>query len=159
MKAEPQREHHWLHQLLGDWTYESECLMGPDQPPSKFSGKESVRSVGGLWVIGEGSGEMPGGGTATMQITLGYDPQKKRFVGTWFGSMMTHLWVYDGELDAAEKVLTLNAEGPDFAVPGKLGKYQDIIELKGPNERILRSQMLTDGGKWHQFMTATYRRK
>ena len=45
---------------------------------------------------------MPGGGTATTMMTLGDDPQKKRFVGTWVGSMMTYLSVYDGELDAAE---------------------------------------------------------
>jgi Protein of unknown function (DUF1579) len=31
---------------------------------------------------------------------------KKRFVGTWIGSMMTYMWVYDGELDRSERVLT-----------------------------------------------------
>jgi hypothetical protein len=35
---------------------------------------------------------MPGGGAATMFLTLGYDPQRERYVGTWIGSMMTHLW-------------------------------------------------------------------
>jgi uncharacterized protein DUF1579 len=45
-------------------------------------------------------------------MTLGYDPEKKQYVGTWVGSMMSYLWVYDGSLDAEEKVLTLNAEGP-----------------------------------------------
>lgn len=34
---------------------------------------------------------MPGMGTIVMQITLGYDPNKKRFIGTWLGSMMNHL--------------------------------------------------------------------
>ena len=38
-----------------------------------------------------------------MIMTLGYDPQKKRFVGTLIGSMMTHLWVYDGALDAGRR--------------------------------------------------------
>jgi hypothetical protein len=54
---------------------------------------------------------MPGGAATTM-MTLGYDPHRKRYVGTWIGSMMTHLWVYGCELDASERVLTLNAEGP-----------------------------------------------
>jgi hypothetical protein len=88
--------------------------MGPDKPREKFTGSESVRSIGGIWVIGEGKGEMPGGDMATTMITLGYDPRTERFVGTWLGSMMTHLWIYDGELSADGKALSLYAEGPDF---------------------------------------------
>src|SRR5688572_31098773 len=45
-----------------------------------------LRSLGGLWTVGEGSGDMPGGGTAKTIMTLGYDPQKKRFVGTFIRS-------------------------------------------------------------------------
>jgi hypothetical protein len=159
MHAEPQQEHHWLQKLVGEWAYESEALMGPDQPPAKFTGTESVRSLGGLWVLAEGQGEMPGGGTATMLMTLGFDPQRKRFVGTWIGSMMTNLWVYDGRLDAAGTVLTLDAEGPSMAGDGKTAKYQDVIEVKSADHRVLASQMLGDDGKWHRFMTAHYRRK
>lgn len=44
----------------------------------------------------EGLGEMPGGGIATTMMTLGYDPARKWFVGTFIGSMMTHMWVYAG---------------------------------------------------------------
>jgi Protein of unknown function (DUF1579) len=158
MKTEPQQEHQWLQQLVGEWTYESECIMGPGQPPMRFKGSESMRSLGGLWVLGEGRGEMPGGDTATMIISLGYDPRKKRFVGTWIGSMMTHLWVYDGGLDAAGRVLTLDAEGPSFAGDGTLAKYQDIITLESADHRILTSRVLKDDGTWNQFMTAHYRR-
>jgi len=156
--AEPQKEHQWLQKLVGEWTYETECHMGPDQP-SKFTGSEKVRSLGGLWIIAEGEGEMPGGGKANMIMTLGYDPQQKRYVGTWIGSMMTHLWVYDGSMDATGKILTLAAEGPSFTTEGKMGKYRDVIEIKTDNHRILSSHFLGDDGKWQQFMTAHYRRK
>lgn len=50
MKAEPQQEHEWLHQLVGDWTYESGAANGEEQK-EKFAGVESVRSLGGLWII------------------------------------------------------------------------------------------------------------
>ena len=33
MTAEPTKEHQWLQQLVGEWTAEMECVMGPDQPP------------------------------------------------------------------------------------------------------------------------------
>lgn len=156
---EPQREHQWLQQLVGEWTCEVAGTMEPDQPSAKSEASESVRSLGGLWILAEGQGEMPGGGAATSAMTLGYDPQKKRYVGTWIGSMMTHLWVYDGELDAAGKVLTLNTEGPDMAGEGKMAKYKDAIELKSDDHRVLTSSVLGEDGEWHEFMTANYRRK
>jgi hypothetical protein len=159
MKAEPQKEHQWLQKFVGDWTYEVESKAGPGQDePTKTVGTESVRSLGGLWVVGEGRGEMPGGGPATMIITLGYDPQKKRFVGTWVGSMMTHMWIYDGELDATGKVLTLNCEGPSFSGDGTTSKYQDIFEVKSDDHRVLKARVFQNG-TWHEFMTAHYRRK
>jgi hypothetical protein len=132
--------------------------MEPGKPPEKFTGSENVRSLGGLWVLCEGRGEMPGEGMATMLMTLGYDPEKKQCVGTWVGSMMSYLWVYDGSLDAEEKVLTLNAEGPSCAGDGKSAKYKDVIEVKSDGHRVLTSHMLGDDGEWHEFMRANYRK-
>lgn len=157
--ASAQKEHAWLKKLVGKWTTESEC-MGPDGQPMKDSprGTEVVKTLGDLWVIGEGEGPMPDGSPFYMRVTLGFDPQRNRYVGTWVGSMMASLWVYEGELDAAQKVLTLNAEGPSFTDPNKTAKYQDIIELKSANERTLTSRCQGDDGKWTQFMKVTYRR-
>ncbi|RJQ83522.1 MAG: DUF1579 domain-containing protein [Desulfobacteraceae bacterium] len=159
MATEPQDEHKWLHKLVGEWTYEGAAVMAPGQAPAQFKGVESVRSLGGLWIVAEAKGEMPGCGEASMMMTLGFDTQKKRFVGTWIGSMMTYLWKYDGELDEAGKVLTLNSEGPAMAVEGKMAQYRDVIELASDDRRVLSSLRLDDDGKWHRFMAANYRRK
>ena len=158
MMSKPQKEHEWLQQLVGDWTFESQADMGPDKPPMKSGGSERVRSLDGMWIIGEGQGAMPDGDPATMVITLGFDPKRNRYVGTWIGSMMHHLWVYDGELDTNKRVLTLNAEGPSFSGDGTMAKYQDIIEIVGRDHRVLRSQVQGADGKWTQFMEAHYRR-
>ncbi len=158
MDAQPQKEHQWLDRFLGKWTYESEYSMGPDQPPSNSKGFEVVRSLGGLWTIGEGEGEMPDGGTGKTLMTLGYDPQSDRYIGTFIGSMMTHLWIYNGSLDATEKVLTLDTEGPNFS-QSAMAKYKDIIEFVSDDHRVLTSQILGEDGNWNQFMTAHYRRK
>ncbi len=48
MNTEPQKEHEWLQQLLGEWTYESECMTEPGKPPEKFQGSEHVRALGDL---------------------------------------------------------------------------------------------------------------
>ncbi|HSO74253.1 MAG TPA: DUF1579 domain-containing protein [Blastocatellia bacterium] len=161
MQTEPQKEHLWLHKLLGEWT--SEMSMS-EETQEKSTGSETVRKLGDLWVLCEGRGEMPGGGTAHMLMTLGYDPRKKRYVGTWVGSMMTWMWIYEGSLDATQKVLTLSSEGPQFTpegkiVDGKSAKYRDVIEFKSDNHRVLTSHVLGEDGKWNQFMTAHYRRK
>lgn len=165
MKTEPQKQHLWLEQLVGDWTYEGECATGPDAPAQTFKGTESVRSIGGLWVLCEGRGEMPGGEMATTLMTLGFEPRTGRYVGSWVGSMMTHLWVYDGSLDSAQKVLTLAAEGPSFTADGnidpsgKMARYRDVIEMESPDQRSLTSWLQGDDGEWTRLMKANYRRK
>jgi hypothetical protein len=158
MKIEPRKQHEWLQQWVGEWTYESECVTEPGKPPEKFNGSESVRSLGGLWLLCEACGEMPDGEAATMLMTLGYDSRQQRFVGTWVASMMTHLWIYDGSLDAQEKVLTLNTEGPCCASEGKLVKQRDVIEVISPHQRTLTSYLLDENGEWQTFMTSHYRR-
>ncbi len=159
MHAEPQAEHQWLQRLVGEWTSETECSAGPDQPTSKMLGKEIVRSLGGLWTIGEGTSGDESTGLFSAIMTLGYDPQQKRFVGTFIASMMTHLWPYNGTLDASGKVLTLDSEGPSFSGDGTMAKYQDIIEFVDDNHRTLSSRVLGTDGKWTHFMTAHYYRK
>lgn len=158
MHCEPTKEHQWLKKFVGEWTSESECAMSPDKPNEKFTGSESAHMVGDLWMVANGRGNMPGGGEATMVLTIGYDPETGKFIGTWFGSMMTTLWIYEGTLDPTGKILALHAEGPDMSQPGKTGKYRDSIEFKSDDHRVLTSAMLGEDGKWQQFMTAHYRR-
>jgi Protein of unknown function (DUF1579) len=157
--AKPQKEHRWLQRLVGEWTFEGEASMGPDKSAEKFTGKESVRSLGGLWILGEGEGEVPGGVTNGTILTLGYDPQKKRFAGTFISTMMANLWVYEGQLDTTERVLTLDCEGPSMTEDGGMAMYQDIIELVSDDHRILRSRVRGNDGQWQEFMVAHYRRK
>jgi hypothetical protein len=158
MHAEPQKEHLWLQQLVGEWTAEMDCAMGPDQPRQKSRGSERVRSLGGLWTVGEGTGEMPDGGVGHTLMTLGFDPVKGRFVGTFVGSMMTHLWPYEGSLDESGTVLTLESEGPSMAGDGAIVPYRDVITMVSPDHRVLSSHVPDGNGGWTEFMTAHYRR-
>ena len=84
---------------------------------------ERVRSLHGLCVVAEG--EMPGGGAATSIMTLGYDRRCHRYVGTWVGSMMTHLWDYEA----------------------KLAGYQDIITIQDDDHRTLTARVQTADGR------------
>jgi hypothetical protein len=154
MNVELTPEHVWLQKLVGEWVQDN------DGAENGTNWVESVRSLNGTWVVAEGHGEMPeNGGPATTMMTLGYDLQKKRVVGTWIGSMMSNLWIYDGELDAEGKKLTLDSEGPSFTDDGTIGKYKDVIDFVSDDERTLTSLTQEADGSWKQFMVATYRRK
>lgn len=158
MRTEPSDEHRWLKQLVGEWIYESVCVIGPDGETMKTSGREVVRSVGDLWVMGEMTGSVPGGGEMTAFMTLGFDPVRGRFVGSWVGSPMAHMFIYEGERDAGGSVLTLGCEGPSFADPSELARYQDMIEIRSADERRLTSRVLDGDGAWHEFMSGVFRR-
>ncbi len=132
--------------------------MGPDQPPMKSTMVTTMRKLGELWIVGEMVGETPGGTHATSIISLGFDPAKARFVGSFISSMMTHLWPYDGTLDEAKKVLTLDSLGPGFTGATDC-QYQDIIEVFGPGHYQMRSQTLMESGEWYQFMVADFRKR
>jgi hypothetical protein len=159
MKVEVLPQHQWLAKLAGEWVYESEC-PGESGAAEKMTGSELVRTLGGIWLLGEGRGQMPDGAPMTSLLTLGFDPDRQRFVGTWIGSMMTELWVYhNGWLDDAGRVLTMEAEGPTFDGSGKRATYRDILEIVDDGHRILTGNVLGEDGKWTCFMTSHYRRR
>jgi hypothetical protein len=154
----PRKEHEWLKQLEGEWVTESEAVMGPGQAPLKCKWSEVVRSLGGFWTIGEMKSDIKGT-LVTGIMTLGYNPQTKKYIGSWVCSMDGHLWKYEGTVDATGKVLTLNTEGPSMANPDKTVKMKDVIEIKDKDHKVLTSYMQGDDGKWVPFMTMNARRK
>ena len=157
-QAAPVEQHAWLQQLVGEWTAKSEATMAPGAPAIKMESTESARSIGGLWIVAEGKASM-GGVPLTTMMTLGYDPQKKAFVGSWIDSVQSNMWIYTGTLDEAKKVLTLATEGPSFSDPAKTAKYRDVIELKDKDHRFLTSSVQDEKGAWTTFMRAEYVRK
>jgi len=106
-RAETKPEHRWLHKLVGDWTYEM-----PGQDGKLYTGTSRVRPVGDLWIQEEI--EM---GDDRSLMTLGYDANKRRYVGTFLSTMGDFLWVYDGALDEKGRMLLLEADGPDMQDP------------------------------------------
>ncbi len=153
----PSQEHDWLHKFIGEWTTESKATMGPDQPPMQCSGTLTSRKIGGFWVLNEMKGEWSSGPMTGIQ-TIGYDQGKKKYVGTWVDSATAFMWQYEGNVDPSGKVLTLDADGPNFTGDGKLTNFQDIYEFKSADEILMTSRMLGADGKWVTFMSGTAKR-
>ncbi len=151
-----EKEHEFLKRFVGEWASETEASMGPGQPAIKGKGTMNARMLGDFWVINDMTGDM--GGEMTAVQTIGYDPEKKKYVGTWVDSMMNHMWKYEGTVDQSGKTLTLEAEGPSFADPGKVTKYRDAYEFKSADHIVATSSMQDADGKWIVFMTGQIRR-
>ncbi len=156
---EPQEEHMWLQKLIGEWEFEGEMMMAPGHPSQKYTGKETVKPLGDLWILAEGRDISPGEGASGTSLTvLGYDTDAKRFIGIFVVSIMTHMWIYHGELDSAGKKLTLDTEGPGGKGPDAKAKFKDAIEVVSDDHRILTSRMQSEDGQWHQLVETHYHR-
>lgn len=154
----PEKEHEWLEQFVGEWITDSKAKMGPDQPAVEWKGTINSRMIGKFWVVNEMQGDAIGTPMIGLQ-TIGYDPDKKKYVGTWIDSMANHLWRYEGEVDPSGKKLTLEAEGPNFMTGGRPTKFRDAYEFRAPDHIVITSSMLGDDGQWITFMTGEARRK
>ena len=135
MHADAQPQHHWLHRLVGSWTFT--LVSGHNITPDETGGggTEVVRSIGGLWVVADGQATMPGMGPYSSVATLGFNPATGRFVGTYIGSFMTHLWVYDGALDEAGRTAHARQRGPEHGRPwsGPAGQVRRL-HLRSPDK-------------------------
>lgn len=153
MFAKPQAEHEWLQRLIGSWNFEHNCQM-PDGSKTTSSGKMVCRSLAGMWVLCESTGDA-GDAAWSSVMTVGYDPAKQQYVGSFIGSMMTHLWLYHGTLDEARKRLPLVSEGPKFDGSGKC-RYRDTIEIVDNDTWDFLSEVETESGQWVQFMVGRH---
>lgn len=153
----PAKEHAWLKQFAGEWDVETKIFMEPGKPPLVTKGTESAKMLGGFWVIGETKAEMMGQ-PFTGIMTFGFDPEKKKYVGTWIDSTNSTKWNYSGTIDESGKILTLSCEGK-CPMDGKFYEFRDTIEWKSADQRIMKSERKGEDGTWITSMTSTATRK
>ncbi len=147
-------EEAWLRRLVGEWSVESPAPDGQ----GTIKGRETARLFG-TWVLLDGTSQMPDASIHASLMTLGYDPARGKVVGSWIGSMMSHLWVYEGELDAAGTTLTLATRGPAMDGSGDSAEYEDIIAFDGEDARLLTSRQRQPDGTWRDLFCVRYSRE
>jgi len=153
----PEKEHQWLKKFVGDWSTSSKAVMAPDAAPMECTGTIQSRMLGEFWVVNDMQSAVQGDPMRGVQ-TIGFDPAKKKYVGTWVDSMTSHMWIYEGTVDKAGKKITLEADGPNFMADGKMTKFRDAYEFKTPDHIIITSSMLGEDGKWITFMSGDAKR-
>ncbi|AMV31486.1 hypothetical protein VN12_05165 [Pirellula sp. SH-Sr6A] len=157
MFAKPQAEHQRLEQLVGTWRFRHTCKM-PDGTESTESGTMVCRTLHGMWLLAESTGDVSSDTTSWSNLlTVGYDTEKKEYVGTFISSMMSSIWAYRGTMDEPSKQLHLYTEGPKFDGSG-IGKYRDTIEWVDDDRWLFLSALEGDDGVWIPFMESEQKR-
>lgn len=157
----PTAEHKVLTADAGAWDAEIKSYMeGPDAEPMVSRGTE-VNTVmsGGLWLLSEFKGDF-GGMPFEGRGQFGYDPIKKKYVGTWIDSMSPNLSVLEGHYDPKTRTMTYEGEGVDPATKSKYTQKM-VTTSKDDNTRVFTLLMKSaeTGGQEVKFMEVTYTRK
>jgi hypothetical protein len=150
----PGPEHEMLKKDVGTWDATVEMSASPEMPASVSKGVEKVTMLGGFWQLSEFQSEMMGM-PFEGRGTMGFDPAKKKFVGTWVDSMTPGYYTVEGTYDAATKTLTATMEGPDPS--GKVTRTKETTEWKDADTRVFT--MYAPDGKTVSMRISYKRRK
>jgi hypothetical protein len=151
----PGPEHEILKKEEGVWDASVETMM-PDGNKDVSKGLETNTLLGGLWLITDYKGAL-GPQDFSGHGVMGYDPKKKKYVGTWVDTMSTTLAVVEETYDAATKTITGTMEATDEN--GKTVKMKMVTEWKDDNNRIFTMSGPGPDGKEVMMMRITYKRR
>jgi Protein of unknown function (DUF1579) len=150
---QPGPEHEMLKKDVGTWDATVEMFMEPGGAATPSKGTETVTMLGGFWQVSEFKSEMMGQPFQGLGST-GYDPAKKKYVGTWIDSMTPAYYTVEGSYDPSTKTLTATMEGPDHT--GQVTKTKATTEWKDADTRVFT--MYGPDGK-SVGMRITYKRR
>jgi hypothetical protein len=147
----PSPEHDLLKKGAGTWDASIEST-GPDGKKSVSTGVETRRMMtGGLWMISDFKGTFGGQPFEGHGVT-GFDPGKKKYIGTWVDTMSAGVNTMEETYDAGKKTMSGTMEGPE-------GKMKMSTEYKDENTEVFTMYMTGPDGKDAPMMTITYKRR
>lgn len=115
---------------VGEWEGTmSMTVPGMDEPIS-VPCKESIRAVGPFWTTGKFTGDF--GGIAFEGMSqLGYDPTKKKFIGTWLDNQNPYMANMEGVWDAEKNAIVLHYDMFDTESGGWLKMRNETVHMEG----------------------------
>lgn len=154
---QPVEEHKMLKAEVGTWKAEMKMWMPGTEEPLIAQGQEVNKMMGDFWVMSDFSASIMGQ-PFEGKATLGYDPVKKKYIGTWCDNMNAHMSFMEGTYDKATKTMTMmvTGTGPD----GKPSKGKNVIENKDDGSRVFTMYMAAPGSdEMKKGMEITYTKK
>jgi hypothetical protein len=153
----PTAEHELLKKDVGTWDAEVKVWPMPDAEPMVSKGTEKDELLGGMWLVSRFDGDM-GGMPFTGIGTFGYDPDEKKYVGTWVDSMSPHLMTVKGDYDPATKTMTTIGEGRDLQT-GQMTTSKMVSRYLDDNTRTFEMHMPGQDGQLWKMMEIRYTRR
>jgi len=122
----PTAEHKLIHQGIGTWEGTLTMHM-PGMSTEPVPSTEVVTAMGPFWTTSRFECDfmgMPFVGAGSM----GYDPNKKKYLGTWIDNMSPALAVMEGEMDKESGKLTMHYEAMNM-MTGKLSPHSNVMTM------------------------------
>lgn len=141
----PTDEHGFLRQFEGEWKTSGK---GMDMTGKEIdmAGVEYDRMVlGDFWlsfVYRSQINDKPYVGHGM----IGYDPAKKKYIGTWVDSMSPYMSQLEGQTDPKTNTLTLEVSGVD-PMTEKPCKGRLVFQVQDPEHRSLQSFRMDDSAQ------------
>jgi hypothetical protein len=155
----PLPQHTEMARDVGVWDAETTAWATPDAEPEKSTGVETNRMIGKMWLASEFKGTFMGG-EFVGEMQFGYDPLKKKYVGTWIDSISPFLFTIEGEYDVATHTLTCLMTGTS-ALTGKPETAKNVTRYIDENTKTFEMYMPVEGkeGEWWKTMEIAYTRR
>jgi hypothetical protein len=154
----PQKEHEWLKNFEGAWDFTAKFHMGPGAPAMESKGVQVDRvGGGGMWLIidtMEDKKDAPFHGHGM----VGYDPEKKKYIGVWIDGHTSKFQMSEGTVDKDGKVMTMEADGPP-GPDGKPSKMKQESTIKDKDHKSLKFYATGPDGKEMMVGEIEYIRK
>lgn len=153
---QPTQEHEFLKQTVGIWNAEIKVLApGGDKISSR--GVETIEMLGEFWTIIDYKFDFMGQ-PARSHGTIGYDVEKKKFVGNWHESTSPHLFTMEGILDAQANSITYTMKGKNMM--NQPSEYKIIMTMIDADHRNFELHKKMPGsGKMVKFVETNYTRR
>jgi hypothetical protein len=111
----PPKEMELFKSDVGTWNAEIRMFdpTNPSAEPQVTKGTETIHMLGGMWAISHFKGEMMGMPFEGCSQTT-FNPQTKKYTGTWVDSMSPYAMTVEGTWDEKTKTLTQTGTGKDM---------------------------------------------
>jgi hypothetical protein len=155
----PTRQHEEMAREVGVWDAETTTWAEPNAEPEKGKGLETNRMIGKFWLASKFEGEFMGE-EFSGEMHLGWDPIKKKYIGTWVDTVSPFLFTVEGEYDVANHTLTCMMTGTS-AMTGKPEVAKNVTRYIDDDNKVFEMYMPVEGkdGEWWKMMEIKYTRR
>ncbi|MBT8395955.1 MAG: DUF1579 domain-containing protein [Gemmatimonadetes bacterium] len=154
---QPTREHKLLKEHIGTWKVACTFFIDPTKPPMEAEGIETIEMLGPFWTRSLFKADL-GGFMIEGSATVGFDPEKGKWVSTWIDNGMPYLFYFEGDLDESVGTLEMKGKGPS-PVDGSTTTYRTVETVLGPDERTVDMYFTLPAGDEMQMFSYTYTRE